>query len=185
MSNHFFLRIRNKIRVQSGNTISVGEKTRIRETSISIKGKNNRLVIKRGVKIRKATIEINGINCLIEIGENTLIGHNSYLSARERGIKLIIGQDCGLSRNVKLMTSDGHDIMHSEERINPAKDIRIMDHVWLADGVIILKGVTIGTGSIVGINSVLTKSIGENVIAAGNPAKIIKDEIHYRSELTY
>lgn len=75
--------------------------------------------------------------------------------------------------------------MQSGERINQAKQIHIMDHVWLADGVTILKGVTVGTGSIVGINAVLTKSIGNNVIAAGNPAKVIKEQIHYRSELTY
>ncbi|OGT51115.1 MAG: hypothetical protein A3E84_04705 [Gammaproteobacteria bacterium RIFCSPHIGHO2_12_FULL_42_13] len=45
--------------------------------------------------------------------------------------------------------------------------------------VTILKGVTIGNGSIVAANSVVTKSIPENCIAAGNPAKVIRTNIHW------
>lgn len=66
------------------------------------------------------------------------------------------------------MTSDGHDILRDGKRINPAKSIYIGSHVWLADNVTILKGVDIGSGSIIGINSTVTKSIGQYCIAAGN-----------------
>jgi acetyltransferase-like isoleucine patch superfamily enzyme len=177
MANLYLLRLRNKLRIEKGNSVQVGKGTRIRGTYISIKGENNRLVIKDGVKIRDSHIEINGDNCLIEIGENTLVGINSYLSAKEKNTKLIIGKECALSRDIKLMTSDGHAILHSGKRINPAENIHIMDHVWLAIGVTVLKGVTIGEGSIVGIHSVLTKSIKDNVIAAGNPAKVVKEEV--------
>lgn len=185
MFKNMLLKIRNKVRVEPGNIIIVEDKAWIRESSIFIRGNNNQFIVKSGARVRKTTIEIIGENCLIEIGENTLVGHNSYLSAKERNIKLTIGKNCGLSRNVKLMTSDGHDILQSGKRINQAKKIHIMDHVWLADGVTILKGVTVGKGSIVGIDAVLTKSIGDNVIAAGNPAKVIKEGIHYQNELTY
>ncbi|WP_254789998.1 acyltransferase, partial [Vibrio cholerae] len=92
---------------------------------------------------------------------------------------------CMFSRNVKLMTSDGHDILRDGKRINPAKSIYIGSHVWLADNVTILKGVDIGSGSIIGINSTVTKSIGQYCIAAGNPARKIKDNISWNTTLSY
>ena len=52
--------------------------------------------------------------------------------------------------------------------------IRVEKGVWIGGGVIILGGVTIGRGSIVGAGSVVTKDVPENVIAVGNPAKVIK-----------
>lgn len=177
MANHFLLRLRNKLRIEKGNFVKIGKRTRIRGTFISITGKNNHLVIQDGVKIRNSHIEIRGENCLIEIGENTFVGVNSYISAKEKNTKLIIGKECALSKDIKLMTSDGHDILHAGKRINPAQNIHIMDHVWLAIGVTVLKGVTIGEGSIVGIHSVLTKSIKDHVIAVGNPAKVVKKQV--------
>ncbi|MFQ5543198.1 MAG: acyltransferase [Nitrospiria bacterium] len=177
--------MRNKVRIEKDNFFEIGEGTRIKGTFISIVGKNNCLMIKDKVKIRDSHIEIYGENCRIEIGSNTLVGHDSYLSAKEKNVNLVIGKACALSRNIKLMTSDGHDILQSGKRINQAKNIYIMDHVWLADNVTVLKGVTIGEGSIVGINSVITKSIKNNVLAAGNPAKVVKEQITHRDELTY
>lgn len=83
------------------------------------------------------------------------------------------------------MTSDGHDILYNGDRINPARDITIGEHVWLADNVTILKGVDIGSGSIIGINSTVTKSIDHSCIAAGNPAKKIKNNINWNTSLSY
>ncbi|EEW11823.1 acetyltranferase, putative [Vibrio mimicus VM573] len=83
------------------------------------------------------------------------------------------------------MTSDGHDILYNGERINLARDITIGAHVWLADNVTILKGVDIGSGSIIGINATVTKSIDQSCIAAGNPARKIKDNISWNTTLSY
>jgi acetyltransferase-like isoleucine patch superfamily enzyme len=86
-----------------------------------------------------------------------------------------------LSRNVKVMASDGHSIFNQEHsRINPSKNIFLSNNVWLADNVTILKGTIIGAYSIVGINSTLTNSIPENSIAVGNPAHIIANDIYWK-----
>ena len=56
-----------------------------------------------------------------------------------------------------------------------AKEIRIGDNVWIGGGAIINPGVTIGNNSVIGSGSVVTKDIPENVVAAGNPCKIIRE----------
>ena len=176
-------KIRNKIRVDSSTNLSIARKVKIVNCSINIKGKNNKLVIKDGAVLRNVTVEIIGKDCLIEIGENCMIGDNCYLSAKETGIHLVIKADCGLSRNVKVMTSDGHPIFQNGMRINPAKDICINRHCWIADNVTILKGVTIGEGSVVGINSTVVKDIPIKSVAVGNPAKVVKEGIEWEADL--
>ena len=53
-------------------------------------------------------------------------------------------------------------------------EIRILDNVWIGFGVTILKVVTIGRGTIIGANSVVTKDVPEYAVVVGNPAKIKK-----------
>lgn len=54
-------------------------------------------------------------------------------------------------------------------------DVYIGDNVWLGYGVVVLKGVTIGENSVIGARSVVTHDIPANVIAAGNPCKVIRE----------
>jgi galactoside O-acetyltransferase len=53
--------------------------------------------------------------------------------------------------------------------------IRICDSAWLGFDVVVLKGVTIGEGAIVGARSVVTKDVPPWTIAAGNPARVVKE----------
>ncbi|SBS25075.1 Putative acetyltransferase [Marinomonas aquimarina] len=179
------LKLFNTLRVQSNNVVDIHPDSKIKGCRIAIKGTNNRLEIAQGCNLRGVHIEINGDNCLINIERDTIIGEDCYLSSREKDTQLTIGADCMFSRNVKIMTSDGHDILRGQQRINPAQSIHIGTHVWLADNVTILKGVNIGDGSVVGINSTLTKSIAEQEIAVGSPAKVVASEITWRDELTF
>ena len=169
-------KLRNKIRIKGSVEIDISSSAKIANCDISIRGNNNRLVIKEGVTIRYTQIEILGDNCSIEIGKGSIIGHESYLSAKE-GRKLLIKDNCMFSRNVKIMTSDGHPIYQDGLIINKAKDVLINNNVWLADNVTVLKGVTIGDDCVVGINSTLTHSIDSHTIAVGNPAKVVKENI--------
>ncbi|MFM2588568.1 acyltransferase [Vibrio sp. TBV020] len=178
-------RLRNKVRIEHNNTVTISSGAKLRDCNISIKGQNNRLVIESGVNIRKTQIEIDGNHCTVYIGKDCVIGHGCYLSSREIKTELMLGANCMLSRNVKVMTSDGHDILKGGKRINPAQSISIGEQVWLADNTTVLKGVKIGDNSIVGINSTLTKSIASGSIAVGNPAKVVQTDISWRSDLTY
>jgi len=179
------LRLRNKFRTSKENQITISEKAKVRGCEISIKGSNNQLIIEEGVNIRDSFIEIDGVGCRVKISKNCIIGEGCYLSARENGTTLTLGEDCMLSRHVKLMTSDGHNILRNRQRINAAKSITIGSHVWLADSVTVLKGVSIGDEVVVGINSTVTKSIDSNIIAAGNPAKVVASETTWQKKLTF
>ena len=175
------LKLRNKIRVQKSNTLVFGKNIKMSKCKVIIKGKNNLLKIEDNNILRDVTFEIIGNNCSITISKNCLIGHNSYLSAKEEDTHILIKEYCGLSRNVKIMTSDGHPIFQDGNIINQAKSITIEKNVWLADNVTILKGVTIAENSVVGINSTVTKNVPSNSISVGNPAKVIKENISWKA----
>ncbi len=55
-----------------------------------------------------------------------------------------------------------------------AKPITVGDNVWIGGNAVILPGVTIGRNSVIGAGSVVTKDIPDNVVAVGNPCKVIK-----------
>jgi acetyltransferase-like isoleucine patch superfamily enzyme len=180
---NFIQRIRNKIKVFGINhriILEDSSKINITGCTIHIKGNNNTLHIKKNCRIKNATIEIIGDDCQIVIGSNVIVGYDCYLSSKEKNTLLEIGDNSMLSRNVKIMTSDGHPIYMHNQIINQAKSIIIGNNVWLTDNVTVLKGVTIGEMSIVGINSTLTKSIPAGVVATGNPAIVKKENINWK-----
>ncbi|MBU1658725.1 acyltransferase [bacterium] len=179
----FIHKMRNKIRVDKSTFLDISKNAKIVNCSITVRGRENRLIISDKAILRNVILEIMGNNCTIEIGKKSMIGDNCYLSAKEEGIQLIIQEDCGLSRNVKVMTSDGHPIFQDKVRINPAKDIVIEKHTWIGDNVTILKGVHIGSGCVIGINSTVVKDVPPHSIAVGNPAKVVRENIEWKAEL--
>jgi maltose O-acetyltransferase len=116
----------------------------------------------------------------IYIGNHCLINHNNVLQAGKAVGKIIIGDYVQTGPNV-MMFAFNHGIEQNNipmiEQDYMDADIIIEDDVWIGAGSIITAGVTIGKGSIIGAGSVVTKDIPQNVIAAGIPAKVIKQRI--------
>jgi len=79
--------------------------------------------------------------------------------------------------NCSILDNDGHNLAIDLRDKGPIAfgEIHIQKNVFIGDHVTILKGVTIGENSVIGNHAVVTKSIGANVIAAGNPARVIKE----------
>ena len=91
-----------------------------------------------------------------------------------------IGVNTIISDNVRIQDSDIHHINSADGlKKNNTAPIIISDHVWIGLNVVILKGVTIGSGSIIGAGSVVTNNIPANSLAAGNPAVVIKKNISW------
>ena len=174
-------RVRNKIKLKGSSSIEISKSAKMVGCNIFIRGKDNSLRIGSDTQLRNISIEIIGDGCSVEIGNDCMVGDGCYLAVKE-GSTLVLGDDCGLSRNVKIMTSDGHPIFKDGKRVNEAKDVLLESHIWIADNVTILKGVTIASGAVVGINSTVTKDVPANVVAVGNPARVVQEGIEWRDK---
>lgn len=116
---------------------------------------------------RPCSISTNTEKARILIGENcgfsgSVIGAFTYIE---------IGNNVRCGANTLITDSDWHS---DDPRSRESKEIIIGNNVWLGVNVVVLKGVTIGENTLIGANSLVTKSIPANVIAAGNPCKILK-----------
>ena len=121
-------------------------------------------------KIRLSIWPHNKEEGIIKIGDFCMICPGVRMGA---AAGIFIDDSCMIATNVYITDSDWHDIYN---RIAPGKTapVRIEKNVWIGDGAIICKGVTIGENSIIGAGAVVVNSIPANVIAAGNPAKVVK-----------
>jgi len=112
----------------------------------------------------------------ISIGDDTGIS-NSAIVAHDR---ITIGKRVKLGGNVKIYDTDFHSISYKKRLSSIDDDTKTMpvvieDDVFVGAHCIILKGVKIGRGSVIGAGSVVTKDIPPLAIAAGNPAKVIRN----------
>lgn len=123
-----------------------------------------------------------GLNGQIEIGDNTMMNGVSVTAYK----KVVIGKNCQIASGTFISDTDFHpvdpkirerEVMGYKIDYNTVNksEINIGNNVWIGWGVIILKGVTIGDNSIIAAGAVVVKDIPENVMAAGNPAKVIKN----------
>lgn len=107
----------------------------------------------------------------IVIGDHVLISPGVRISASNH---IHISDSCMLASNVYISDSDWHGIYN--RAISTAGEISVVleENVWVGDSAIICKGVRIGKNSIIGAGAVVTSDIPPNVIAAGNPARVVK-----------
>ncbi len=108
------------------------------------------------------------------VGDSSGLNGTSIVSY----ISVKIGNGVLFGPQVLIMDSDGHPADRRLPDITENKKIApviIEDNAWIGYGAIIMKGVTIGHHSVVAANSVVTKSVPPHCVAAGNPARIIKE----------
>jgi acetyltransferase-like isoleucine patch superfamily enzyme len=110
-------------------------------------------------------------------GERVRIGNRVFINQNCTFYDLggiTIGDDVMIGPNVSLITS-GHPLEPSKRRDGvTAAPIVIERNVWIAAGVTVIGGVTIGENSVVAAGSVVTKDVPANSLAGGNPARIIR-----------
>lgn len=119
-------------------------------------------------------LEARNVESEISIGNNVAINNAFSVVAFS---KITIKDNVLIGVNCSIIDNDGHNLAIDERRSEEVNStaIFISENVFLGDNVTILKGVSIGKNSVIGNGSVVTKSIPENVVAAGNPAKVIRD----------
>jgi maltose O-acetyltransferase len=117
----------------------------------------------------------------VDYGENIRIGARTFVNYHLTALDvaaITIGADCQIGPNVQLLTpTHPVDPQPRRDKLEAAQPITIGDNVWLGGGVIVCPGVTIGENSVIGAGSVVTRDIPANVVAVGNPARVIREII--------
>ncbi|MEG0297893.1 MAG: hypothetical protein RR620_14330 [Clostridium sp.] len=169
-----------------GNTIIFEEGGQINNVVVSIllKGNNNRIFIGRDYTIFKSNIILYGDNQKILVGEDAHFGGVS-LNAQEN-TSIEIGNNSMFAYETQIRTTDSHSLLDNTtgKRINYAKSIKIGDRVWMGTQVMICKGVILGNDIVLGAKSLVNKSFSDNnIVIAGVPAKVVKENIRWVGEL--
>jgi maltose O-acetyltransferase len=114
----------------------------------------------------------------VDYGEHLTIGARTFVNFGLVALDvapIAIGDDCQVGPNVQLLTA-----YHPTEpeprraKLEAAAPITIGDNVWLGGGAIVLPGVTIGDNSVVGAGAVVTEDVPADVVAVGNPARVVR-----------
>ncbi len=205
LNNYLYLNLKNnnKIIFIMKNGDEKTAKHKIKNSNIEFYGKNNTFKIAYNCDFKKSHINIvfygnNATvniltnkhividadlcsNSYLEIGVNTYT-NGSHIHLAEDNAKIIIGNNCAISWNTSFLATDYHTILNNKnEIINQTKPIIIGDNVWIGCNTTFTKGVNIASDNIIGTSSVVTKSFLENnCIIAGNPAKIVKQNIDWK-----
>jgi len=167
------------IRIEGNNNEIIFEENIIfRVGSITLLGDGHKIFIGASCRFQSLSLWLEDQNCKISIGEGTTV-EGAHIAATEPGGNISIGKDCMLSFGIDIRNGDSHAIFDAEtkQRINSAVPVEIKEHVWIGAHVQILKGSVIEKGSVIGTRSLVTGNIPEACIAAGIPAKPVKNKI--------
>ncbi|MBO4383776.1 MAG: sugar O-acetyltransferase, partial [Clostridia bacterium] len=137
-----------------------------------------------------------GENCYIELpfyanwgGAHVHFGNNVYANFHLTLIDdghIYVGDNVMFAPNVTVATP-GHPVDPDLRRkgLQFNKDVHIGSNVWVGAGAVILPGVTIGENTVIGAGSVVTKDIPPNVVAAGNPCRVLREIGEHDKEFFY
>ncbi|WP_344774499.1 acyltransferase [Gryllotalpicola kribbensis] len=181
-----------KVRVSfrgSGNVLKIADTAKVVDLAAEFAGDNGRIDISETSKPRTG-LRLNirvGHESSVAIGANVGCETRMFVSASE-GASVVVGEDCMIATGVELRTDDSHAIydVRSRKRVNPARSITIGEHVWLGKSVVVMGGVTIGSGSVVGFRSIVTRDIPNNCVAVGAPTRVVRRNVAWeRPVLAY
>lgn len=167
----------------NNNKINIGGPNYLKFADIKIFGNNNTLILPPGC-YGKLNLEIRTSDAVVTVGHKTgFMGTDIILE--EKGSRVIIGDDCMFAKETRLYCSDFHAVidLKTGRPCNQGKEIVIGNHVWLGEGVKILKNCHVTDNVIIGIGLVVTKDLTTGyAMYAGNPAVCKKTDINWVPE---
>lgn len=109
----------------------------------------------------------------MEIGSHTFINYGSSIGAT---LRVVIGSHCNIGSHVIIMDNDFHRLEPERRNERPeSAPVILEDNVWLGVRAVVLRGVTIGAGSVIAAGSVVVKDVPPRCLAGGVPAKVIRE----------
>lgn len=170
----------SRVRMEKGAElqISKGAKLLINKDCISNGERKTTVRLDKGSKLTvKRYFELYYDSDIVVFPGAELSLGSGYINAgcKIRSAQSIsIGENVAIGTDVTILDSDHHSICGKPIATAP---VVIEDHVWIGTRVTILKGVTVGKGSIIAAGSVVTKSVPANSIVAGAPARVVKEGV--------
>jgi len=146
-----WVRVRGKVRVHNEGTIAIADRVRFRSEAAM-------------------TELVTWKDGTIEIGEGTTINYGTSISAAST---IKIGRNCLVGTYVNIMDCDFHNARDHSWNMD-AQPVVIEDDVWLGNRCMIMKGVTVGQGSVVAACSLVTKNVPPNTMVVGVPARVVQ-----------
>lgn len=140
--------------------------------SVLVLRKNGLLHVGGDFKIFSGTKIFINQNAELLLGSGYINSHFT-LHCFER---ITIGEDVAIADNVTIRDSDNH-VVTSGSGYQMTKPITIGNHVWIGMNATILKGVIIGDGAIIAAGAVVTRDVPAGCLAAGVPARVIKEKV--------
>lgn len=141
---------------------------------VLIVDENGHLIVKGDFSMYDGSSIYVAKGATLELGDKSFINNCAKIDCYNH---IIIGNNCYISDQVSIQDCDIHKVIENgKEKIN-SKPIIIEDKVWIGKNTLILKGVKLGSGSIIAAGSVVTKDVESKSMVAGNPARVVKRNI--------
>ncbi len=135
-------------------------------------GKHIHVVTAKDRLVSLSTWTFESHQGVIDIGNHVLLCPGVRLDSASR---ITIGDNCMFAAGAYVTDADWHDIYDRTRAVGTTRPVTLEDNVWIGDGAIVCKGVTIGRNSVVGAGAVVSSDVPANVIVAGNPARVVKE----------
>lgn len=133
----------------------------------------------------RACLEVRGnfsihTGCFIAVNEGGYLtlgsGYINHRTSIECYLKITIGDDVAIAKGVTIRDSDVHSINGNSVVSAP---ISIGNHVWIGTDAIVLKGVSIGDGTVVAAGAVVTRNVAPHTLVGGVPARVLKTDVSW------
>ncbi|HEY0394661.1 MAG TPA: acyltransferase [Candidatus Elarobacter sp.] len=160
------------------NDVAVGPECVLSGARIEL---GSRCTFTAGAGSRLNAIEVYALeDGHIAIGSGNYFTWHARLYLHEPG-RITIGSRCGIASGTLFTVSDMHPIYDRATgvRINSPRDVTVEDDVWISQDAAVLKGGHVGRGSVIALRAVVTGPIPANCIAAGVPARVIRENISW------
>lgn len=130
------------------------------------------------------SMELIGYGSYIQIGQNAKLSiGNSFINREVKVLcnkSISIGDGCVIAMGAVIRDNDGGQHQILSDNYKNQKPVIIGNHVWVGENSMILKGVTIGDGAVIAASSLVSKDVPAHCLVAGNPAKVIRENVNWK-----
>jgi tetrahydrodipicolinate N-succinyltransferase len=138
--------------------------------------RNGTLVLDGHVHVLKGSVIVVKEDARLSVGSGSFFNEQSKVICTHR---ISIGKNCLISWGVNIVDSDTHKMIVDGRASDPDKEVVIHDNVWIGANAQILKGVSVGSWSVIGAGAVVTKDVPEHCLSCGNPSEVVRDRVSW------